>query len=48
MYTELCEMALRQTQPDFTFHFVQALEKDVRMQICPFSLLYNLIRKYTL
>lgn len=32
MYTELCEMALRQTQPDFTFHFVQALEKDVRMQ----------------
>jgi hypothetical protein len=32
MYTELCEMALRQTQPDFTYHFNQALEKDVRMQ----------------
>lgn len=38
MYTELCEMALRQTQPDFS-HFFQDMEKDVRMQICPFSFL---------
>jgi len=27
MYTELCEMALRQTQPDFTFHFIRPWKK---------------------
>jgi len=45
MYTELCEMALRQTQPDFTYHFIQALEKDVRMQKSVYFRF--LIRKYT-
>jgi hypothetical protein len=34
-------MALRQTQPDFTFHFAQALEKDVRMQKSIFRFFEN-------